>query len=55
MGSSYQVVFGVFEGHSEAKVSQYCWDSLRFKLDNAFDELKIDPVSTVAISKYFQN
>ena len=51
MGSSHQAAFGMFEGHSDPKASQYCWDSLRLKLDNKYNELKLDTANTMSNSK----
>ena len=51
MGKSHQAVFGIFDGHSGAKASQYWKDTLKCKMEEQYSNLKSNVIPTIEKSE----
>ena len=47
MGKRHQAMFGIFDGHSGSKASQFLWEALQSKLENNYIDLKADTIPTI--------
>mmetsp|Transcript_18923 Transcript_18923/g.21721 ORF Transcript_18923/g.21721 Transcript_18923/m.21721 type:complete len:124 (-) Transcript_18923:890-1261(-) len=47
MNKTHQAIFGIFDGHSGAKASQFCKEVLRNKLEDQYSSLKINTIPTI--------
>jgi len=52
MGKNHQAVFGIFDGHSGAKASQFWRDNIKRMLEEQYENLKDSTIPTIKNSKH---